>query len=77
MGQRRVTEAFVSVSEVAEILGMPQDQRSNVAKTMERYDVPFQTLTVGRRKMKVYLRDDVERVHREREAKKAARKAKA
>lgn len=74
MGQRRVTEAFVNVSEVGEMFGMPP---SNVAKTLARHNVPFQTLTVGKREMKVYLRDDVDRVMRDREAKLQARAAKA
>lgn len=76
MGQRRVTEAFVGNEEAREMLGFPPGQRSNVAKTLDRHGVPSQTLTVGRRVMKVYLRDDVERVARVREEKRRA-KAKA
>lgn len=73
MSQRRVTEAFVSAAEIAEILGMPA---SNVAKTMERAGFPFQTLTVGKREMKVYLRDHVELVRQTREAKAQKKAAK-
>lgn len=75
IGQRRVTDAFVSATEAADILGMP---RSNVALTLKRAKIPFQTLIVGQREMKVYLREDVERVRHDRDAKLAARgKAKA
>lgn len=63
MGQRRVQDTVVGTTEAGEILGM---KPPNVAKALERYGVPFQTLVVGKREMKVYLRDDVERVARNR-----------
>jgi hypothetical protein len=63
MGQRRITETFVGTTEAGEMLGIPAP---NVWKTLKARGVPHQMLTVGRREMKVFLRDDVERVRRER-----------
>jgi hypothetical protein len=75
IGQTRVTRAFVSATEAGEeILKIPP---SNVAKILANNGVEFQTLVVGKRPMKVFLRDDVERVARERAAKVKSRKAKA
>lgn len=70
IGQRRVTEAFVSATEAAEMLSMSPP---NVGKTLARYGVEHQTLTVGKRSMRVYLRDDVDRVIRTRQNKIKAR----
>lgn len=65
----------MGVTEAGEdILGIPP---SNVAITLARRKVPYQTLTVGKREMRVYLREDVERVKQERDEKKSKSKVKS
>ena len=55
-----LSDEWAGTSGAAEILGIKHPP--NVGKTLDRYGVEAQTLTIGLREMKIYPRTEVERV---------------
>lgn len=65
-----VRDLIIGTTTIADLLGKPP---ANVVKMLDRRKLEKQMVTVGRRNMAVYLRDDVERVRRQEEKRLAAR----